>query len=1468
MTRGRMSPAVILALMAVLGFCLGAVAAEKPIYITKSVSPNAPEQTPDPNYELKEQMGVVENPGSSVPDYDPLGKVGPRKGPAPPMADKASLLFEGFEDGIMPPTGWGTSVYNPAGITWDIGDYAPFEGSYYATCHYDSTYSGDQDEWFTSPTLDFEGATTDLKLEFAWQMSYYWGVDPYDNYDLEVWISTDAGATFSTMLWSEAGEGLFDNWTWYEESIDLSAYVGEKDVVIGFRYAGYDGAQGSFDGISVNDDPPPVGRCCYGDPLAPSCDDMSQAACEALGDFISWDVDLNCTDNPCEAAGPGDNCGNPIVLTLGSGDLPYTDANQYTCGRGNDYAAADMCYTYGYGGGEDVVYEVTFTEEMDLIFTMDPKGTTWTYCELRTECVPPNGDCVFYFKSTGGDAYSSGLQTIPAGTYYMIIDSWPSPDCIPDFDLTIEQYTGGTPGDNCSEPLSVKLPDDLPYTDAVQTTCGRLDDYDATCLGSYDGGEDIIYQIDVDATVSVDITLDPKGTTYTGVAIGSACPLGDPCLATSTSSSGDPHGIVNVTLDPGTYYVMVDTWPSPDCIPDFDLTITESAGGPENDLCVDAIKIGEVVDLAFNTTGAGFDGGGTCLSSPNIWYCYQATCTGMATISLCGSSYDTKMAVYDGCACDPLGTELGCNDDACGLQSEVVIQVTAGQEYLIEVGGYGSNVGSGILNITCDEGGDPPPNDNCSDVTPTTLTVGTTETFTGNNEYATNDCAADAPATEAWEAFTLTEKADVTIDYCGTAPAFELVYIILYDACPCGESIFATTTDWDACGDGNITMTFPGLDAGTYYIPVLSFHPDYTTEYYAGDYVINVLATEWEADYCDASGGCDEYIERVQLGDIDNSSSCEGYGDFTDQIANLQFGTGYPITITIGNAYSSDYGAVWIDWNQDYDFTDAGEQITLDTYFGTGPYTGTITVPAEATPGMTRMRVRLNYYSEPGPCGATSYGEAEDYTINVGGEQSTLTIDPAAIDFGTVAPDATGGTTLTLGADGEAQINFDIAVEYTAKASIGGGQCDPTLRTSPFQSEGFVAPADKDPNQLLFEGFEAGVPPTGWSTIVNNTYTWESATYAPYEGSAYATCLYDETYSGAQDEWLITPTLDFAGSKYVLDFWWNGSYYWGVDPYDNCDLSVWISIDGGTTWLMELWNEDNFGEFTNWEWYNVVVDLSTFKDESNVKLAFVYTGYDGAQYSVDAVGINPAPLSWLSAAPASGSIPGNGTFPVTISYDATGLEEGLYEASLVITHTGASNKAVDMVPVTMEIGSTLEIDPWPMYALYAFAMEPMVGHAFVRDDDLADYPGYTVGDIDPASFAINGGDVTILGDPDFPAESFFDISFDVESFIDSYPLMWDTLEMPYTISGNFTDAAPFTINRTVEGIGHISGDANLDGQANVGDAVFLINYVFKDGSAPRLDATADANCDLNVNVADAVRLVNFIFRNGDNPCHP
>jgi len=63
----------------------------------------------------------------------------------------------------------------------------------------------------------------------------------------------------------------------------------------------------------------------------------------------------------------------------------------------------------------------------------------------------------------------------------------------------------------------------------------------------------------------------------------------------------------------------------------------------------------------------------------------------------------------------------------------------------------------------------------------------------------------------------------------------------------------------------------------------------------------------------------------------------------------------------------------------------------------------------------------------------------------------------------------------------------------------------------------------------------------------------------------------------------------------------------------------------------------------------------------------------------------------------------------------------------------------------------------------------------------------------------------------------------------------------------------------------IKGDANGDGIVNVGDVVYLIDYLFRGGPAPSFLVTGDVTCDGMINVGDVVYLITYLFKGGDPP---
>ena len=198
-------------------------------------------------------------------------------------------------------------------------------------------------------------------------------------------------------------------------------------------------------------------------------------------------------------------------------------------------------------------------------------------------------------------------------------------------------------------------------------------------------------------------------------------------------------------------------------------------------------------------------------------------------------------------------------------------------------------------------------------------------------------------------------------------------------------------------------------------------------------------------NYCTSKGASvnDEYIQKVALGTISNTSTGgNGYSDFTSISTTLAKGSSNTITITprwTGTTYNEGYG-VFIDYNQDGDFSDAGETVYTKAPSKTTPVVGSFTVPTSATTGETRMRVVLKYNATPTACEASfEYGEVEDYTVVIGGAQADTTAPSAPASL---AASSVTQTTLTLNwsasTDNVAVTGYDVYQGATLLTSTAG----------------------------------------------------------------------------------------------------------------------------------------------------------------------------------------------------------------------------------------------------------------------------------------------------------------------------------------------------------------------------------------------------------------------------------------------
>ncbi len=144
--------------------------------------------------------------------------------------------------------------------------------------------------------------------------------------------------------------------------------------------------------------------------------------------------------------------------------------------------------------------------------------------------------------------------------------------------------------------------------------------------------------------------------------------------------------------------------------------------------------------------------------------------------------------------------------------------------------------------------------------------------------------------------------------------------------------------------------------------------------------------TDPPTGYCASSGSNSSYewIDLVQLGTINKTSGNDGgYADYTSLSTDLILGSQNTINFSAGfgsTAYT-EFWHVYIDYNRDGDFVDAGEEVVTGSSSLATTLSGTFTVPTNASTGYTRMRVTMKWDAAATPCETFSYGEVEDYLV-------------------------------------------------------------------------------------------------------------------------------------------------------------------------------------------------------------------------------------------------------------------------------------------------------------------------------------------------------------------------------------------------------------------------------------------------------------------------------------------------------
>jgi hypothetical protein len=515
--------------------------------------------------------------------------------------------------------------------------------------------------------------------------------------------------------------------------------------------------------------------------------------------FLNHEFDGGCNrnlgtftdDGTCLPLGTNCLAARPVT------SYPYTHVST-TCGFGNDLGI--QCSGL-YGGGDDYVYrlEIPFPGIFAINLTATGGGN-WIGWFLKDGASCNTGASCLTNVVSGGGTVANGQYNFPsAGTYYLIIDTWPAPNCSA-YTLNI-QFLACAPATGVNTSLITSTQAQVNFTGVV---------------GNY------IVEYGPSATFT---------TPGTGATPG----------VNGTIVTGTTSPIVITGLSPTTQYTYfvrrdcgVDGF-TPNSVA---FLFTTLAPPPANDLCADAVAITCGSAIAGTTTAATTDtppltpftaSGGPTINN-GVWYVYTGDDQNI-TVSTCsaGTLTDSRVNVYrTTAACTGFVAVTGNDDQGTpglcgpnGFQGEVSFDALSGFLYYVVVDGYFGAQGTFTVTTTCNG---PtctplPGNDDCANAQSLTagafgsctFTTGTTQCAapTSGNPFCVSSFATFNDVYYSFVAGAASANVRVN-NVTGTVNAWAL-----YDACGGTQITCSNITDSD--------VTVNGLTSGsTYTIRILS----------------------------------------------------------------------------------------------------------------------------------------------------------------------------------------------------------------------------------------------------------------------------------------------------------------------------------------------------------------------------------------------------------------------------------------------------------------------------------------------------------------------------------------------------------------------------------------------------------------------------------------------------------------------
>lgn len=232
-----------------------------------------------------------------------------------------------------------------------------------------------------------------------------------------------------------------------------------------------------------------------------------------------------------------------------------------------------------------------------------------------------------------------------------------------------------------------------------------------------------------------------------------------------------------------------------------------------------------------------------------------------------------------------------------------------------------------------------------------------------------------------------------------------------------------------------------GLEGTDYYATVTTLLPD--DENPDNNQIEKPFVIFPQDHYCIPSGYCvsgDGITDFVWAGieNYENGCNTTGYSVFTSMVATAEIGYTYPVTIS--TSYDDQTVSIWIDTNHDLEFSESERVITDYILDAAGIlYTMDIIIPGNAMPGTTVMRVgaKRGPNSSLDPCATFNYGEWEDYSVNITGDNINYNAGLVSVDIDPLMPSGSITPYATIKNFGVQTISFPVTmtVEGTSYSS-------------------------------------------------------------------------------------------------------------------------------------------------------------------------------------------------------------------------------------------------------------------------------------------------------------------------------------------------------------------------------------------------------------------------------------------------